>query len=91
MTPRRRPDSKLVTISLGFHIRADEPALSLVDVPGAWPGSSDVCLFGEFDLLRPERPATSHRGMSGRRSFSTSAIRAKTAMPLDGWGLMNVT
>jgi|SRR5271157_3943914 len=32
-----------------------------VAVAGAWPGSSDACLFGEFDLLRPERPSTSKR------------------------------
>ena len=29
--------------------------------------------------------------MSGRLQLSAKAIRAKTAIPLDGWGLMNVT
>ncbi len=29
-----------------------------------WPGTSDVCPLGEFDLLRPEQPSISQRGMS---------------------------
>ncbi len=74
MTPPRRLVPTLVSISLGFTPAPDEPASLLVDVPGAWPGSSDVCLFGEFDLLRPEQPSISQRGMSSR----TNPERSRT-------------
>ena len=37
------------------------------------------------------RPSTTKRGISGRRSLSSTAIRAKTVAPFSDCGLMNVT
>jgi len=39
----------------------------------AWPGSSDVCPLGEFDLLQPEQPSISQRGMSSKTQPRTIA------------------
>ncbi len=70
---------------MGFTPVPKKAAFRMAAVPKVWPWSSDVNLRGDFDLVRREQTFTSQKkGVSGQRSFSTTALRAKTPMPAAG-------